>query len=310
MFTADDYLARLVKNTKVTTNDFSIQRQTEIPSEFAIYLETHNGSVHRYQEGGNILFLESGEVSLKFHGQVLNLTAGNLVLINAGTEFEVYNQTAKTVLVKLKFKPTFSLQAWLTSLQANSAEEVAISERILTSLQTQGYLCITTTRAMQAPQVMMTLINEYLNSDVFSLSLCQNLLSFILISAIRAQRFTNPTQVVQAKFDLATLEQFIDSNFADITLKKAADYFGFNSNYFSNLVKKTTGRSFVEHVDDRRMQEAKTLLAQPNLSLQEIIARVGYASKSFFYKKFSQYYGQTPAKMREELFRQQHIDLN
>lgn len=57
------------------------------------------------------------------------------------------------------------------------------------------------------------------------------------------------------------------------------------------------------------MQEARNLLAQPNISLKEIINRVGYSSKSFFYKKFNQYYGETPAAMRERLFRQANINL-
>ncbi len=113
----------------------------------------------------------------------------------------------------------------------------------------------------------------------------------------------------KTKFEGSALDNYIDTHFANITLTQAAKYFGFNPNYFSNMVKRKTGKSFVDHVDERRMQEARNLLAQPDISLKEIIARVGYSSKSFFYKKFNQYYHQTPATMREELFRQANINL-
>ena len=75
------------------------------------------------------------------------------------------------------------------------------------------------------------------------------------------------------------------------------------------MVQAKTGKSFVDHVGARRMQEARELLAQPDISLKEIISRVGYSSKSFFYKKFNQYYNMTPAAMRKELFRQANINL-
>ena len=79
--------------------------------------------------------------------------------------------------------------------------------------------------------------------------------------------------------------------------------------YFSSLVKQKTGKSFVEHVDERRMLEARSLLARPDISVKEIITRVGYSGKSFFYKKFSEYYHETPVQMRAELFRQANINL-
>ena len=78
---------------------------------------------------------------------------------------------------------------------------------------------------------------------------------------------------------------------------------------FSTMVKEKTGKSFVEHVDDRRMREARRLLAKPNVSLKDIIETIGYSSKSFFYKKFKHYYGMTPAEMRKRLFREAHINL-
>ncbi|MBA1392461.1 AraC family transcriptional regulator, partial [Lactobacillus sp. XV13L] len=98
-------------------------------------------------------------------------------------------------------------------------------------------------------------------------------------------------------------------NYASISLDKTAKHFGFNPKYFSSLVKQKTGKSFVEHVDERRMEEARNLLARPDISVKEIIRRVGYSGKSFFYKKFNEYYHETPVQMRAELFRQANINL-
>ena len=148
-----------------------------------------------------------------------------------------------------------------------------------------------------------------LNNDLFATALIQAELTVMLIISIRTQRMATPTNLDKTKFEKKSLDNYIDAHFADVSLADAAKYFGFNPNYFSNMVKAKTGKSFVDHVDERRMQEARELLAQPDISLKEIIGRVGYSSKSFFYKKFNQYYHMTPAAMREELFRQANINL-
>ncbi len=156
---------------------------------------------------------------------------------------------------------------------------------------------------------MQHIIGGYLNNDLFTKALIQAELTTMLIISIRTQRMATPTSLDKTKFEKKTLDNYIDLHFADVSLSDAAKYFGFNPNYFSNMVKAKTGKSFVDHVDDRRMQEARELLAQPDISLREIIGRVGYSSKSFFYKKFNQYYHITPAAMRAELFRQANINL-
>ena len=160
----------------------------------------------------------------------------------------------------------------------------------------------------RSAQIMKKIIDEYLNQNLFVENMVLAELSILFVAALRNKDFEKaPTSA--PKFAQTALEQYIDENFADVTLNEAAKHFGLNPNYFSTLVKQKTGKSFVEHVDERRMQEARNLLARPDISVKEIITRVGYNGKSFFYKKFGEYYHETPVQMRAELFRQANINL-
>ena len=161
---------------------------------------------------------------------------------------------------------------------------------------------------MWSSQNIREIVQDDLNHAAFNSTIGLELLKVVILRNLREQNF-KLSERRENSFKDETLDQYIDQHYNDITLAEAAKYFGFNRNYFSTMVKRKTGKSFVEHVDDRRMREARRLLAKPNVSLKEIIETIGYSSKSFFYKKFKHYYGMTPAEMRKRLFREAHINL-
>ena len=54
-----------------------------------------------------------------------------------------------------------------------------------------------------------------------------------------------------------------------------------------------------ELLQEKRMNQARYLLAHTKLSVNQIIALVGYENNSYFYRKFREKYGETPKDYRE-----------
>ena len=48
------------------------------------------------------------------------------------------------------------------------------------------------------------------------------------------------------------------------------------------------------------MEKAARLLREEDISIQDVIADVGIASRSYFYKEFARKYGMTPKDYREQ----------
>ena len=120
---------------------------------------------------------------------------------------------------------------------------------------------------MWGSQNLKGIIQDYLNNVAFNGTIGLELLKIIILRNLREQNFKS-NEVKESTFKDETLDQYIDQHYNDISLAQAAKYFGFNRNYFSTMVKEKTGKSFVEHVDERRMKEARRLLAKPNISLK------------------------------------------
>lgn len=95
--------------------------------------------------------------------------------------------------------------------------------------------------------------------------------------------------------------QYIRNNFSDyaLSLNAVADYCNVSVSYLSRFFKEQYGESVVQYIDRLRMEHAKKLLSESNLSLKEITSESGYGSETNFIRKFKKKEGITPMQYRE-----------
>ena len=84
-----------------------------------------------------------------------------------------------------------------------------------------------------------------------------------------------------------------------ITLEDVAAVAGFNPAYFSTVFKKVTGENFLEYLSGLRMKEARELLCDGHLRIEDIAEKVGYADTKYFVKLFKKSTGLTPQEYRK-----------
>ena len=73
------------------------------------------------------------------------------------------------------------------------------------------------------------------------------------------------------------------------------------SNAIRSLFKQQTGKTIHEYLTLVRLEQARKLLADPDLRIKEIAARTGYRNVSYFCKVFSDMFGTTPMNYRMQL---------
>jgi AraC family transcriptional regulator len=89
----------------------------------------------------------------------------------------------------------------------------------------------------------------------------------------------------------------------DLPLKEIAAAAYLSPFHFARLFKKLTGASPHAYLATLRTARAQTLLAETDLSITEISARVGYSSPSHFTKAFRHATGLTPSSFRASIIR-------
>ncbi|HYO91392.1 MAG TPA: helix-turn-helix domain-containing protein [Pyrinomonadaceae bacterium] len=89
----------------------------------------------------------------------------------------------------------------------------------------------------------------------------------------------------------------------DLPIEELASAAYLSPFHFARLFKKLTGASPHAYLASLRVQRAQQLLAETDLSISELSARVGYSSPSHFSKAFRQATGLTPRAFRASLVR-------
>ncbi len=92
---------------------------------------------------------------------------------------------------------------------------------------------------------------------------------------------------------------YLQANLADANLGELAQALGYSKTYTGELVRRIMQLPFSELVQTRRAQAAAELLRESELSVGEIIARVGYRNESFFRSVFKQLYGVSPYQYKK-----------
>jgi AraC-like DNA-binding protein len=96
---------------------------------------------------------------------------------------------------------------------------------------------------------------------------------------------------------------YIENHFnVEINLKELAQYVNLTPFHFSRVFKKYTGYSPYEYVLNFRINYAKTLLQNSNLSIKEISISSGFNSDTHFITTFKKHTNLTPKQFREIQF--------
>lgn len=94
--------------------------------------------------------------------------------------------------------------------------------------------------------------------------------------------------------------RYIQKHYADdLSLTRLSFQTGFAESYICTLFKKQIGITFLDYVNELRMQQAiYQLIAQPRVPIKNVSMMVGYGSERQLYRLFKQYLDMTPQQFR------------
>ena len=97
-------------------------------------------------------------------------------------------------------------------------------------------------------------------------------------------------------------KQYILKNYTrDISLDEVSGSVDVSPYYFTRLFKEETGETFLEFLTGIRIDRAKELMKDSDLTVKDICAKVGYADPNYFSRIFKKTVGETPTEYRTEI---------
>ena len=114
------------------------------------------------------------------------------------------------------------------------------------------------------------------------------------------------------KFDneiTASVLSYIEEHYKNGSLSELAEQMGYDVYWLSREIRKRTGRTYKELLQEKRMQQAVYLLTNSAIPVTDIIESIGYDNTSYFYRRFREKYGVSPKEYRGNLNKIQGKDL-
>ncbi|GAB3337086.1 helix-turn-helix domain-containing protein [Larkinella ripae] len=94
-------------------------------------------------------------------------------------------------------------------------------------------------------------------------------------------------------------QELVEARFRDLhDVAAYADLLHLSAGHLSEMIKKQSGKTAIEHIHERLVLEAKRLLFHADLSVKEITAQLGFEDASYFNRFFKRLSGQTPVEYR------------
>ncbi|MET3544724.1 AraC-like DNA-binding protein [Paenibacillus favisporus] len=103
------------------------------------------------------------------------------------------------------------------------------------------------------------------------------------------------------RYLIEDVQRYIENHLHDpnLNISMIGDVFRMTPSYISRLYKDHTGEALLDTINRSRLAEAKSLLTQNKLTVNEVAGRVGYADVSTFVRTFKKFEGITPGAFQK-----------
>ena len=146
-------------------------------------------------------------------------------------------------------------------------------------------------------KLMENALQAYTAKEICYIPLIRSLLTIAII--LTAHRTVSGTTEAGRSRIVSYLCNYVQSNYPrSISLSEICRAQYLNASFISRKFKETVGMTFEQYLQNTRIQNAKSLLASTDLSVEEISVRVGYTDPGSFRKIFKRICGVSPTEFR------------
>jgi AraC-like DNA-binding protein len=148
--------------------------------------------------------------------------------------------------------------------------------------------------SFRAVEGIITAMRNYKEDKLLCLRLLESLLLILQNNTVTEEKVIPD--------NMKKVLDYLDVNFReDPSLEKAAAVGSYNPSYFSTLFKKTTGYTYSEYLNAKKLGFACAMMKRKDLTLTDIALSSGFVSAASFNRAFKSVMGETPKEYRAKL---------
>lgn len=253
---------------------------------------------HAYVE---LAYVYSGSCIHFINRQTISMKEGDLCILAPDTMHAISVQDDDTIVVNIMMSKSMFDRSFLKMLRGGKVIS-EFMEHVLYRQRVSPYLLYPTGTDAFLHEMARKVLEERERKDYLFNESVTLYAKHIFIHLLRNYEMmvvlADPEDNSQNGNILAILS-YVSMHYKDVSLKKIADFFGYNENHMSKIIHQYTGKTFSALVTGIQMENAAKLLQETKLSITEIANEVGCYDSSHFTRKFRSRYGVSPNQYRK-----------
>lgn len=247
---------------------------------------------HNYVE---MVYMCCGTTTHIANGKSIRLNQGELLLFGQGAKQEILPAGENDIAVNFIILPQFFDKA----LEMLDEDETPLRKFLVDSLRNDNANCLYFQVADVLPvqNLMENLIWTLIQgASPNRRSICQITMGLLFMQLLNVTDRLASQSMEEAAI-LRVLHD-IEENYRTGTLTEIAHQLHYDIPWLSREIKRITGKTYKELLQEKRLTQAAYLLKHTTLRVDEIGDAVGYSNLSYFHRIFYGRFGVTPKKYR------------
>ena len=260
-----------------------------------IALGRTDGRVRR--EYPELVYLCRGCARYRIGGTEVTVREGELLLLGQNTPLEPLDGGSDPLDVSFFIKPEFfgDILSFLGSEQTPLREFVL---RCLGQETPYGYLHFHVAGIRPIENLLENLLLHLLESPDSRRAIPLYTVGLLFVHLL--EESDRLTMGIREQQSILGVLRYLENNYAGGSLTEAAQLLHCDVAWLSREIKRRTGRTYTELLQERRLQQAAWLLEHTRQRVSDIAVSVGYENVSYFHRIFQKRFGLSPKKYRDD----------
>lgn len=264
-------------------------RYTSSPMQSHLFFEV----CCQYTEYSIFEFPENGKI------RKIHLHAGDFLFLPPEQPHKV-TVNSNSILLNIGIRKSTFTQAFSHNIPEDSAIGNFFSNIFETDKE-KRYILFRTNKHPIVWGALQNLMRIYCTPSLYSKNAMNLQLSLMFLNLL--QYFSHSTKLAYSSGSLANrisrIMSYVENHYTEITLQDIAKKFGYTPDYLNQTFKSVTCHTLGETLLNLKMQKARTLLLNSDMSVDTISEYLGYKNATNMIRNFKKYYGTTPAQYRK-----------
>lgn len=251
---------------------------------------------HDYVEA---IYMCMGKTTHYINGNEVILKSGELLFLSQNAEQEILPAGTEDLAVNFIILPEF----FDTAVMMMGDEETPLRKFLVDCMKNNsenaGYLHFKVSDIVPVQNLIENLLWSLLHKNTNRRRIIQNTMGLLFLHLMdyteRLEYGDNRDEAIIKALS------YIENNYASASLTELAQRQHYDFAWYSREIKKKTGSTFTELVQQKRLSQAAFMLKNTDINIADIAIKTGYDNISYFHRIFKEKFGLTPHEYRVQI---------